>query len=436
MYPTALHNLSPDGAVGSLTAVPDSFVPIIKLIFCDIDIDLIFVSIATMHTIPLDLDLRNNRLLDQLDQPAIRAITGPVCPQCIRSSSLLTDNGQRVTDEILEVVPQQKTFRTALRAIKLWAQRRAIYANILGFPGGVAWAMLVARVCQLYPWATGATIVNKFFYIIRQWNWPSPIMLKPIETAGREKVWNPALYAGDHRNIMPIITPAYPSMCATYNISKSGKTVIFRELELGNQIVSKVFDNKLQWRDLFQRHTFFTKDHKYYLSVIASGTNKEAAKKWAGFVESKVRVLVMKLEEQDDMIELARPFTKGYQRVHKCKTEAEVDEVKKGSVDHQVDETKTTEPNDPQLVEISQDGAVLPELKDIQPEPHEPDEPQTIYTSTFYIGIDLTPQATKNLNISSAIGHFRSVCTSWPEWKEELHELHVVPGKKYVEYHF
>ena len=77
-YPIILRKMAPSGGVGSLTAVPDSFVPIIKLLFCDIDIDLIFVSIETLHTIPLSLELKDNKLLDHLDQAGIRAITGPV----------------------------------------------------------------------------------------------------------------------------------------------------------------------------------------------------------------------------------------------------------------------------------------------------------------------------------------------------------------------
>jgi hypothetical protein len=32
-------------------------------------------------------------------------------------------------------------------------------------------------------------------------------------------------------HLMPIITPAYPSMCATHNISMSTKAVILRELQ-------------------------------------------------------------------------------------------------------------------------------------------------------------------------------------------------------------
>jgi poly(A) polymerase len=128
---------------------------------------------------------------------------------------------------------------------------------------------------------------------------------------------------------------------------------------------------------------------------------------------------------------LARPFTKGYERVHKASTPTEAEEVKKGSVKYQVAETKTIEMTAPQLaVDDGKNGVVIPDVKNAEPESHAPNEPETIYTTTFYIGIDLTPQATKNLNISAAISHFRSVCTSWPNFREDLHELNIVPCKK------
>jgi poly(A) polymerase len=418
LFPTILKRNVPAKDIGNMTAVPDSFVPIIKMELCGIDIDLIFARIPTLNSVPLNLDLRDTRLLEGMDQAEIKSV-----------------NGTRVTDEILGLVPQPKTFRTALRAIKLWAQRRAIYANILGFPGGVAWAMLVARVCQLYPTATGSTIIQKFFFIIGQWSWPSPIMLKAIET-GKEKTWNPQIYAGDKKNLMPVITPAYPSMCATFNISKSGKSIILKELKRGEGVVKKIIEGKLPWNALFDRHTFFTQDHRYYLNVISSSNDKDAALAWSGLVESKVRILVMKLEEQADMIELARPFIKGYERVHKVKTDAEAEEVKKGSVKYQVRETQTTdETNDPIRVAAAETGTVVgdakeaKDVKNAQAKTNGTNELQTIYTTTFYVGIELTAAATKNLDISSAIGFFKNTCTSWGNWKEELHEVNVVPIK-------
>lgn len=189
-FPPILERMSPPGAIEKMTPVPDAFVPIIKLEYSGISIDLIFARLI-LPSVPLNLDLKNNDYLRGLDDKEVRSL-----------------NGTRVTDQILELVPQQKTFRIALRAIKLWAQRmlaflkylrisdkgtgRAIYSNIVGFPGGVAWAMLVARVCQLYTQATGSVIVGKFFRIMTKWAWPQPVLLKPIEDGPLQiKVWNP-----------------------------------------------------------------------------------------------------------------------------------------------------------------------------------------------------------------------------------------------------
>lgn len=349
-------------------------------------------------------------MLDGLDQAGIKSITGP-----------------RVTDEILALVPEHKSFRTALRAIKLWAQRRAIYANIVGFPGGVAWAMLVARVCQLYPHANGAIIVARLFFVMKNWNWPTPVMLKEIES-GKEKVWNPQLYPGDRKNIMPIITPAYPSMCATFNISKSGKNVIQRELERGFVIADGIFKGTHTWVDMFKKHSFFTADHRYYLSIIASSNDADAAKAWSGLVESKVRHLVMQLELQADIISLARPYTKGFKRSHKVNDNDQAGEVRKGSMKYKVDETTTVETTDPELVTSNGDGAAIAETTETK---LNGDGAQTIYTYTFYIGLDLTDKAVKNLNISAPIQYFKNMCATWPRFNPQAHDINVAPCKNY-----
>lgn len=292
-----------------IAPVPDAFVPILKLKFNGISIDLICAKLD-IPQVPISLTLKDNNLLRNLDEKDLRAL-----------------NGTRVTDEILELVPKPSVFKIALRAIKLWAQRRAIYANIFGFPGGVAWAMLVARICQLYPNACSAVVLNRFFKIYSDWKWPQPVLLKPIEDGPLQvRVWNPKIYAQDRSHRMPVITPAYPSMCATHNITESTKKIILKEFKRGVQVTNDIFSNKLHWKDLFIKHTFF-QQYKYYLTITAmtNSNDDEHHLKWSGLIESKVRLLVLKLEQLPG-VELVHPFIKPIETLY-TKSSSKTDHV-------------------------------------------------------------------------------------------------------------
>ena len=56
-------------------------------------------------------------------------------------------NGVRVAQYLLQLVPDVDAFRLTLRAVKEWAVVHGLYSNVLGFLGGVNWAILVAWVC-------------------------------------------------------------------------------------------------------------------------------------------------------------------------------------------------------------------------------------------------------------------------------------------------
>ncbi|KAG9481162.1 hypothetical protein GDO78_010426 [Eleutherodactylus coqui] len=238
--------------VKDLRAVEEAFVPVIKLCFDGIEIDILFARLA-LQTIPEDLDLRDDGLLKNLD---IR---------CIRSL-----NGCRVTDEILHLVPNIDNFRLTLRAIKLWAKRHNIYSNILGFLGGVSWAMLVARTCQLYPNAIASTLVHKFFLV------------------------NPS----DRYHLMPIITPAYPQQNSTYNVSVSTRMVMVEEFKQGLAITDEILLGKADWSKLFEAPNFFQK-YKHYIILLASAPTEKQHLEWVGLVESKIRILVGSLEKNE-----------------------------------------------------------------------------------------------------------------------------------------
>ncbi|CRK13583.1 hypothetical protein HYQ45_002941 [Verticillium longisporum] len=423
IFPGLLQKMTPADAITDLAVVSDAFVPIIKFEFFGISIDLIFSRIASLKQLPKDpqWSLADSNLLRGLDERELRSL-----------------NGTRVTDEIINLVPEPSTFRLALRAIKLWAQRRAIYANIMGFPGGVAWAMLVARVCQLYPKATSSVIVNKFFHIMRRWPWPQPVLLKAVEEGPLQvRVWNPKLYRGDQFHLMPIITPAYPSMCATFNITKSAMTVIQRELQRGCEITDNVMLSKRPWGDLFIKHTFFTSGYKYYISVVTTSTTKEAHKIWSGYVESKVRVLVQGLE-QHQSIAIAHAFNKGYDRRHVCHNETELSQVREGSLQYLAGQ-ETTETLNPEIADAKTEGGLASAGLPVDGTTETGTEangtgegveeevqtwPTIVFTTTHYIGLELGEGA-KSLDLSYQVDSFKQLCGQWEKYSAKLNHLTV-----------
>jgi len=121
--------------------VEDAFVPVIKTKVDGIELDILFARLA-LKNIPDNQELR--LVLNYIKSifvliffcifflPSCRDVEllRNLEPKCVRSL-----NGCRVTDDILHLVPNHESFRFALRAIKLWAKRRGIYSNALGYLG-------------------------------------------------------------------------------------------------------------------------------------------------------------------------------------------------------------------------------------------------------------------------------------------------------------
>jgi poly(A) polymerase len=266
--------LGEDTRVGKLSAVVDAYVPVLKFEFDEIEIDLLYASVA-MDIIPEDLDLFDNNILKNLDQKTTRSL-----------------NGVRVTDMILSLVPNVTNFRATLRAIKYWAKQRGIYGNVFGFCGGVTWAMLTARVCQLYPNAAPNTLIQKFFMFYMLWKWPTPIMLTNIIQVDKLNhiQWNQQ-YSKD---LFPVITPAYPCMNSTYNVSPATKRIMESEFKRGQDICAGVGSRVWEiesYQELFKPTDIFL-DHKDFIQVLAWAATEDDFHKWSGWVESKMRFLI------------------------------------------------------------------------------------------------------------------------------------------------
>lgn len=131
-------------------------------------------------------------------------------------SEVRSANGVRVTQFIMNYVPNPDVFRLVLCAVKEWAMLHGIYSNVLGFLGGVNWAIMVAHVCKRYPKQQPSTLLSAFFKIFSTWKWPKPVLLgntnetNPYETAGGMRPWDPKTNPRDARHVMPIITPVFP----------------------------------------------------------------------------------------------------------------------------------------------------------------------------------------------------------------------------------
>lgn len=367
-----------DGAT-EVSGVPEAYVPIIKTKISGIPLDFLMARL-TLSSIPDDLSLQDDNLLRNLDE------------RCVRSLG-----GCRVQEEILRLVPNVQVFRDSLRCIKLWAQRRAIYSNVNGFLGGVAWAILVARICQLYPNATAGAIVSRFFIIMYQWSWPQPVLLKQIEDGPLQvRVWNPKLYPADRTHRMPIITPAYPAMCSTHNVTESTQMIMTEELKKASEIVDRVMIGSTSWSELFAKHDFFHK-YRYYLQVIASTGDPDLQIKWSGTVESRIRQLVMKLEYVDSLI-LAHPFIKGFEQTSYCASPDEIRAVAQGEISEAIKKRK------PEDIEGKEGGG-------------------PVYSTTFYIGLAIEPKPAgttgpRRLDISYPTTEFVKLVKMWEKYEE------------------
>jgi len=288
---TKLHDID---SVSDVTPIPTAFTPIIKLKVNDLEIDLLFARLASSR-LPLEVNeiAEDDRLLTGIDQRSARALNGP-----------------RVASKLLSLVPNLETFRPTLRAVKLWADRRLIYSNVLGYFGGIAWAICVARVCQLYPNYCPSQILGKIFETMAEWNWPEPLQLNSVEMKDEVEfahfqVWTLA----SNRGLMPILTPAFPCQNATDPVTLTTRGIIVDECRRGAEIMSQWAnapdDDEKYLELLFSRADPKLSDH---LIIHVSGKTRRIFSRIKGFVELKIRSLVILLERTLNGAGFVRPY--------------------------------------------------------------------------------------------------------------------------------
>lgn len=312
--------LQKDERTQQVHPIPTAYTPVIKFVLeCGgehkqlLQIDLVFARVADATKLlqyqrqkasrqgnawnntqsPVDYHLDDSDLQD-LDEASVRSL-----------------NGARVSQMLLESVQYDVgKFQTVLCAVKHWALVRGIYSNVLGFLGGVNWAILVAWICKRYPDASAASTLQIFFRTFAQWRWNTPVLLDdtiadtpPITNVSLQTralklpAWDPRTNPRDRLHIMPIITPAYPSMNSSYNVDYPQLRCIQNEMiRTSNMLERQSKQSKDHvYRTLFAPSDFFER-HKHFLQINIRASSNQDFVEWFRLVESKIRVLICTLE--------------------------------------------------------------------------------------------------------------------------------------------
>lgn len=186
--------------------------------------------------------------------------------------------------------------------------------------------------------------------------------------------------------------------------------IIQKEIEQGLSTAFEIMSGSRPWSDLFIKHTFFTKDYKYYMSVISASKTEDQHKLWSGWVESRLRLLVQKLERAPAIIH-ARPYVKSFERRHRCTNDEQLRLVQDGSLQYLAPkDTKATEAEDstksrdePNAEKVEGDAAAATQngggadpQSEVNGKPAEPTVTE-VFTTTQYIGLELDPGACKSI---------------------------------------
>lgn len=111
--------------------------------------------------------------------------------------------------------------------------------------------------------------------------------------------------------MMPILTPAYPSMNSSFNVSTHTLTVMKEEFKRALDIVQDILNKGgVDWAPLFEPSDFFAV-HQHYLAVDVYTEAEDEEQAWCGFCESRIRKLVESLAYIPQLCRI-RTFTKKY----------------------------------------------------------------------------------------------------------------------------
>ncbi|TVU47284.1 hypothetical protein EJB05_06879, partial [Eragrostis curvula] len=157
---------------------------------------------------------------------------------------------------------------------------------LLGFFAGIHLAILAAYVCRRHPNASINTLFALFFDIFFHWPWPRPVSLLDQPTLCRSP---------EGCSLMPIMLPCTPPEFCSSSITESTFNKIKDELWRGHALTKDTRSTDIDWSLLFAPFRYDAK-YKCFLRIVLSAPAAEELRDWVGWVKSRFRNLLLKLE--------------------------------------------------------------------------------------------------------------------------------------------
>ncbi|KAG9154590.1 hypothetical protein Leryth_017346 [Lithospermum erythrorhizon] len=256
--------------VSDMHCIKDAKVPLMRFKFEGILIDLPYAQLK-VKSVPEDVDIFNPYFLRNIDETSWKSLSGV-----------------RANKSLLLLVPNVERFQSLLRCVKLWAKRRGVYGNLLGYFGGIHLAVLVAFVCQRNSSAMLSALVCNFYKTFTSWIWPTPVILEDGITRSFIQI--------ETRSLIPIQLPCNPYEYCHSNITRSTFFRIQTEFHRGFMITKNILRTDFSWSLLFEPFPY-SKSYWWFVKISLSASNGDDLRDWVGWAKSRFRCLLLKLEE-------------------------------------------------------------------------------------------------------------------------------------------
>jgi len=211
-------------------------------------------------------------------------------------------------ENILMSVPNVELFRSLLRFIRVWAKQRGVYGSFLGFPGGMAWAVCCAKICQMYPGVELSQIAARFFRTLSRWDWRQPVALdsSPAPTTPSAMGGSP-----DHPGTTPcqmtVLIPVGSGLSATSQVSDTTMKITMKELRRGYKMVQQVEICRAHWTDVYKEAKFFQR-HRHYLEFDFMASSEAIFAAWSHWGRQKIQDVLRLFEQMSSNMVTLRPW--------------------------------------------------------------------------------------------------------------------------------